>query len=91
MSLISVVQCPLLNPCVITIMALSAEQIAELASEFAEKEPKDIINYALQEFDNIAISFSGAEDVLLIELATKVAKKLGKGLCIHSGYRAPAS
>jgi phosphoadenosine phosphosulfate reductase len=59
-------------------MALSKDQISNLASEFSEKDPKDIIEFALQEFDNIAISFSGAEDVVLIEIATKVAKKLGK-------------
>ena len=59
-------------------MALSQDQIFTLASEYSEKDPKEIIQYALQEFDNIAISFSGAEDVVLIEIASKIAKKLGK-------------
>lgn len=59
-------------------MALTGEQVTALSGEFAEKEPKDIISFALQEYENIAISFSGAEDVVLIELATKVARKLDK-------------
>jgi phosphoadenosine phosphosulfate reductase len=75
---------PLFKTDVIQIMALSAERIAELALEFAEKEPKYIINYALQEFDNIAVSFSGAEDVLLIELASKVARKLDKTVSVFT-------
>jgi len=65
-------------------MALSQDQIATLASEYSEKDPEDIIQYALQEFDNIAISFSGAEDVLLIEMATKIAKKLGKQVSVFT-------
>ena len=57
---------------------LSGEQITDLAAEYAEKEPKDIISVALQQYENLAISFSGAEDVILIELATKIARKLDK-------------
>jgi phosphoadenosine phosphosulfate reductase len=38
------------------------------------KSPQDILAYALNEFDNIAISFSGAEDVVLIDMAMKVRK-----------------
>lgn len=36
------------------------------------KEPVDIIKLALDSFDNIAISFSGAEDVVLIDMAAKI-------------------
>jgi phosphoadenosine phosphosulfate reductase len=38
------------------------------------KEPQEILAYALNEFDNIAISFSGAEDVVLIDMAMKLRK-----------------
>jgi len=38
--------------------------------EYESKAPQDIIHKALEEFgDDVAISFSGAEDVLLIEMA----------------------
>ena len=34
--------------------------------------PKKIIQAALEQFDNIAISFSGAEDVVLVDMAVKI-------------------
>ncbi|MAF17412.1 MAG: phosphoadenylyl-sulfate reductase [Marinomonas sp.] len=37
-------------------------------------EAQKIIHSALKEFDNIAISFSGAEDVVLIDMAVKAKK-----------------
>jgi phosphoadenosine phosphosulfate reductase len=43
-----------------------------LAQEYMHKEPVDIIKLALDSFDNIAISFSGAEDVVLIDMAAKI-------------------
>ena len=37
-----------------------------------EKTPEQILEYALEQFDNIAISFSGAEDVVLIDMAVRI-------------------
>jgi phosphoadenosine phosphosulfate reductase len=65
-------------------MALSKEQVQDKAQALAESKPKDIIRFALQEIDNIAISFSGAEDVVLLELGSKVARKLGKSLQVFT-------
>ncbi|ARU57358.1 phosphoadenosine phosphosulfate reductase [Oleiphilus messinensis] len=45
------------------------QNIDQVAAEYASKSPREILKLALSEFDNIAISFSGAEDVALIELA----------------------
>ncbi|MFY0663295.1 MAG: phosphoadenylyl-sulfate reductase [Natronospirillum sp.] len=42
----------------------------------APQTPKDILRFAHEQFDNIAISFSGAEDVVLIDLAKKVSKNV---------------
>ena len=42
------------------------------AEEFAERSPVAILKMALESFDNIAISFSGAEDVVLIDMASKL-------------------
>lgn len=36
----------------------------------------DIAKLALDKFDNIAISFSGAEDVVLIDMASKIKKEV---------------
>jgi len=42
------------------------------ADEYDNRSPVAIIKLALENFDNIAISFSGAEDVVLIDMATKI-------------------
>ena len=44
----------------------------KLADEYDDKSPEKIIELALENFDNIAISFSGAEDVVLIDIAKKI-------------------
>ena len=48
--------------------------IANLALEYADKSPQEILKLALDKFDNIAISFSGAEDVVLLDMASKIKK-----------------
>lgn len=48
--------------------------IEQLSKEYENKSPQDIIAYALNNHDNIAISFSGAEDVVLIDMAKKTGK-----------------
>ena len=65
-------------------MPISDSELTDLAAEYAAKEPKDIINFALQEFDNIAISFSGAEDVVLIELASVLSPKFGNEIRVFT-------
>jgi phosphoadenosine phosphosulfate reductase len=49
---------------------------ARLAPEYMHKEPAEIIKLALDSFDNIAISFSGAEDVILVDMAAKINPKV---------------
>ena len=54
--------------------------------------PQEIIELAIITFDRIALSFSGAEDVVLIDMAAKVVKKLGKKLsvfCLDTGRLHP--
>mgnify|MGYP002777057606 FL=1 len=46
--------------------------IASLETELASKSPQKILEKALSLYDNIAISFSGAEDVVLIDMAHKI-------------------
>ncbi|MFA5983465.1 MAG: phosphoadenylyl-sulfate reductase [Methylococcaceae bacterium] len=46
--------------------------IAQLQAELADKKPNKILKAALEQYDNIAISFSGAEDVVLIDMALKI-------------------
>jgi phosphoadenosine phosphosulfate reductase len=46
--------------------------IQTLQAELQDKNPRIILKKALELFDNIAISFSGAEDVVLIDMAVKI-------------------
>ena len=48
--------------------------IEQLAKEYDNKAPQEIIDLALSKFSNIAISFSGAEDVVLIDMAKRTGK-----------------
>jgi len=48
--------------------------IENLAKEYENKPPQEIIELALGKFKNVAISFSGAEDVVLIDMAKKTGK-----------------
>ncbi len=43
-----------------------------LANEYDNAAPQEILKLALESYDNIAISFSGAEDVVLIDMAVKI-------------------
>ena len=52
-------------------MALALSDIAALNDELQAKSPKQIIKFALEKYDSIAISFSGAEDVVLLDMALK--------------------
>jgi phosphoadenosine phosphosulfate reductase len=45
-----------------------------LALEYAEKSPFEIMALALEQQGDIAISFSGAEDVVLIDMAANLGK-----------------
>lgn len=50
--------------------------IDQLQTELAGKNPRLILKKALSLFDNIAISFSGAEDVALIDMAISIRKDI---------------
>lgn len=47
-------------------------------------EPQKILEHALSEHDNIALSFSGAEDVVLIDMATKLKPSI-QVFCLDTG------
>jgi len=54
----------------------SITTVLDIERELATRSPQDILAYALDNFDNIAISFSGAEDVVLIDMAYKIRKDI---------------
>lgn len=55
-------------------MSVTEATLQGWASDYANKSPQQVIKLALENFDNIAISFSGAEDVVLIDMAMKAGK-----------------
>jgi len=48
----------------------------ELNSQLQDQSPRAILKEAFSRYDNIALSFSGAEDVALIEMAHKLTDRL---------------
>lgn len=56
-------------------MAFDIGTIPALAGQYATRIPQDILSLALDEFSpDIALSFSGAEDVVLIDMAAKLGR-----------------
>ncbi len=58
--------------------------IEKYASEYAEQSPRAILELALDRFDNVAISFSGAEDVTLIDIAASITTDV-QVFCLDTG------
>ncbi len=66
-------------------MAVDLKRIAALAAEYVSKEPEQIIGLALREYGpEVAISFSGAEDVVLVDMAMKAGGKF-QVFCLDTG------
>lgn len=54
-------------------MALDLKNLAALAADHANRHPRDILALAIREYaPDVAISFSGAEDVVLVDIASRV-------------------
>lgn len=62
--------------------------IAALHAELEGKNPRVILKKALSLFDNIAISFSGAEDVVLIDMAVAIRQGV-QVFCLDTGRLHP--
>lgn len=57
-------------------LPLDFSNIPALDQEWQSKSPREVLKLALASFNEIAISFSGAEDVVLIEMAHKLTDRL---------------
>jgi phosphoadenosine phosphosulfate reductase len=55
---------------------MTAFDLNAAQTELQGKNPRTILKAALAAFDNIAISFSGAEDVVLIDMALQIRKDI---------------
>ncbi|EIJ41220.1 thioredoxin-dependent phosophoadenylyl-sulfate reductase [Beggiatoa alba B18LD] len=65
------------------------EQIQTYAADYASQSPKAILQLALQHYENIAIAFSGAEDVVLIDMVYQLLKKSVTVFCLDTGRLHP--
>ena len=55
-----------------------------LVAGLAGQKPRSILRAALAHFDNIAVSFSGAEDVVLVDMAAKLKPGINV-FCLDTG------
>src|SRR5216117_202250 len=59
-------------------MSLDPKTIPATAADYATRDPRDILTLAIREYGgDLAISFSGAEDVVLVDMAAKIASNGG--------------
>ena len=57
----------------------------DLDQTLSAQTPQEILSFALEQFDNIAISFSGAEDVVLVDMAYKIAPEKVQVFSLDTG------
>lgn len=63
---------------------MSKIDVVSLDEALQSQSPQEVLAYALKQFDNIALSFSGAEDVALIDMATQVRPDVSV-FCLDTG------
>lgn len=51
---------------------MSRFDFGPLARRLADRDPQAILEWALDQYDNLAVSFSGAEDVVLVDMASRL-------------------
>jgi phosphoadenosine phosphosulfate reductase len=55
-------------------MTINHANAQQWATDYEDKTPQEILALALDNFPDAAISFSGAEDVVLVDMAAKLGK-----------------
>ena len=53
-------------------MAPPEIEVSTLTAALADRDPSEVLARALEQFDHIALSFSGAEDVVLVDMAARL-------------------
>lgn len=60
----------------------------EAAVRFDAADPRDLLAHAVERFDRIALSFSGAEDVVLVDMVADLSDKV-QIFCLDTGRLHP--
>jgi phosphoadenosine phosphosulfate reductase len=58
--------------------------VVDLNEKFCVQTPQEILDYAITTYPNTAISFSGSEDVVLIDMAVRIDPNI-KVFCLDTG------
>ncbi|PRB81388.1 phosphoadenylyl-sulfate reductase [Pseudomonas sp. MYb185] len=53
-------------------MSTNVFDVETLAAKYASKSPQDILKLAIQQFDDLWLSFSGADDIVVLDMAWKI-------------------
>ncbi len=69
-------------------MTTTALNAIDIDATLQKEPPQEILRYALEQFDNITVSFSGAEDVVLIDMATQIRPDI-EVFCLDTGRLHP--
>ena len=57
-------------------MSTNALDVETLASDYASKSPQEILKLAFEHFDDLWLSFSGADDIVVLDMAWKINPNL---------------
>ena len=57
-------------------MQITEEEVQGWNEQLADASPREIMEFALSKFDNISVSFSGAEDVVLVDMGHRIRRDL---------------
>lgn len=63
---------------------MSKIAVTDIDTELQSQTPQEVLAFALQSHERLAISFSGAEDVVLIDMATKIRPDVSV-FCLDTG------
>lgn len=58
--------------------------LVDIDVQLQQASPQDVLAYALEQHDNIAISFSGAEDIVLVDMASRIKPGVNV-FCLDTG------
>lgn len=62
--------------------------LIDLDEKLQSETPQSVLRYALDTFENLSISFSGAEDVVLVDMASKIRPDVSV-FCLDTGRLHP--
>lgn len=66
-----------------------SQEIETWVTQYQTQSPQNILKFAAQQFDTLAVAFSGAEDVVLIDMLHKLKLPQVQVFCLDTGRLHP--